>query len=159
MTDAYAFRTGTLADTEAIVHHRAAMFADMGVGTADERAAMSGHFRPWLRAALQDGSYLAVFAHPAGQPDQVVAGAGLRILDWPPGMFYPEQRRGYLLNVYTEPEHRHRGLARRLVERCMAECSARGIGILSLHASEFGRPLYLSLGFTPTNEMRITLNP
>jgi len=29
--------------------------------------------------------------------------------------------------------------------------------MISLHASPFGRPLYESLGFEPTNEMRLHL--
>ena len=43
-----------------------------------------------------------------------VASAGLLILDWPPHPFDPEgELRGYLLNVYVEPEYRKRGLAHR----------------------------------------------
>jgi hypothetical protein len=30
-----------------------------------------------------------------------------------------------------------------------------GLGSLYLHASDEGRPLYRSLGFVPTNEMRL----
>jgi hypothetical protein len=30
--------------------------------------------------------------------------------------------------------------------------------MVSLHASDFGRPLYESLGFRPTNEMRLKLD-
>jgi hypothetical protein len=32
-----------------------------------------------------------------------------------------------------------------------------GYGTVSLHASDFGRPLYESLGFNATNEMRMQL--
>jgi hypothetical protein len=31
----------------------------------------------------------------------------------------------------------------------------RGLGALALHASEEGRPLYETLGYEPTNEMRV----
>jgi len=36
-------------------------------------------------------------------------------------------------------------------------CRDSGIRSVILHASSDGRPLYDSLGFTPTNEMRLNL--
>ena len=49
--------------------------------------------------------------------------------------------------MYTEPEHRRRGLARRLMAEMIAWCRAAGLGSVSLHASDAGRPLYEALGF------------
>ena len=39
----------------------------------------------------------------------------------------------------------------------LAWCRAQGMSSLNLHASDSGRALYESLGFAPTNEMRIDL--
>jgi GNAT superfamily N-acetyltransferase len=63
----------------------------------------------------------------------------------------------YLWNVYTYPEFRKRGLARLLTQRAIAYCRQHGHKILWLHASEFGRPLYESLGFESTNEMKLVI--
>jgi len=65
--------------------------------------------------------------------------------------------RGYVLNVYVEPAHRKRGLARAVIEAALDACRARRIRIVSLHASESGRSLYARLGFEPTTEMRLEL--
>jgi ribosomal protein S18 acetylase RimI-like enzyme len=79
------------------------------------------------------------------------------ILDWPPHPFDPEgELRGYLLNVYVEPEYRKRGLAHQLVERSMAEARRRGIRVVTLHSSPAGRAIYERLGFRATNEMMHT---
>jgi GNAT superfamily N-acetyltransferase len=59
------------------------------------------------------------------------------------------------LNVYTHAEFRRQGLARRLTETAVEWCSANGIGTVILHASDDGRALYRTLGFEPTNEMRL----
>jgi len=56
--------------------------------------------------------------------------------------------------MYTEPEHRRRGLARRLMEAMIGWCREEGYASLFLHASDEGRALYAALGFSPTNEMR-----
>ena len=59
--------------------------------------------------------------------------------------------------MFTDAAHRRRGLARRLMETMLEWCRAEGMRFLYLHASDDGRPLYESLGFTPTNEMRLAL--
>ena len=62
-----------------------------------------------------------------------------------------------ILNMYTEPEFRRRGLARMLMEKMIAWCREQGYNTVSLHASDKGRPLYEALGFRPTNELRLAL--
>jgi len=77
--------------------------------------------------------------------------------DWLPRPSDLTRRLAYLHSVYTELAHRRRGLARRIVETALETCRAQGLRRLMLHASEEGRPLYDSLGFLPTNEMRLVL--
>lgn len=50
--------------------------------------------------------------------------------------------------VLTRPEHRRRGLAKRLVEDAIATAEQLGIRTLKLDATDQGRPLYESLDFT-----------
>ena len=78
-------------------------------------------------------------------------------VDWPAHMVGSGSRRGNILNVYTEPGFRRRGLARCLVEAALHWCKANEIDIVILHASQEGRRLYESLGFQTGNEMRIKL--
>jgi GNAT superfamily N-acetyltransferase len=78
-------------------------------------------------------------------------------MDWPPHMLGSSERRGNIVNVYTEPEFRRRGLARRLVEAALEWCKKNNIDFVILHASDQGRSLYESLGFQPSNEMRVRL--
>ena len=59
-----------------------------------------------------------------------------------------------MLNVYTEAAHRRRGVARALMDVMLGWCRDRDISRVLLHASDEGRPLYETLGFLPTNEMR-----
>ncbi|GGJ35104.1 GNAT family N-acetyltransferase [Deinococcus roseus] len=150
----YTFRLATLNDLETLVTHRFEMFSDMGMGEKMDIAAMRKAFIPWVKAQMEAGTYLTFLAEQDGQ---VVAGAALMLVNWPPGHLDASPMRGYLLNVYTHPEHRRKGLARMLVDQVMDECRRRKIKALSLHASEHGRPMYEKLGFQNTNEMRIIL--
>ena len=60
-------------------------------------------------------------------PAMVIAGAGVLHRSLMPN---PDTLEGgeevYVLNVYTEPEHRRRGLARQLMQAILAWCQARG---------------------------------
>lgn len=130
------------------------MFAE--IHTLDESLlnALERSSVPWTERMIREGKYCGWIADDAGRP---VASAGLLILDWPPHPFDPEgELRGYLLNVYVEPEYRKRGLAHELVERCMAEAHQRGIHVVTLHSSQAGRSIYERFGFRTTNEMMHT---
>ena len=50
------------------------------------------------------------------------------------------------------------GLARSLMAKAIEWCRANGVSTVILHASNEGRVLYESMGFAPTNEMRIVLD-
>ena len=47
----------------------------------------------------------------------------------------------------TRPEHRRRGVARRMMHHLMTEARARGLRHATLQASAMGEPLYTQLGF------------
>ena len=70
-----------------------------------------------------------------------------------------DPRCGMILNVYTLPTHRQRGLARRLLETLHEWCRAEGIERVVLNASVFGKPLYDSMGYVVSDEpmMRLKL--
>ena len=153
-------RQATCANTDlnAIVHHRQAMFFDMRYHDETALRAMAGNFRPWLQRKMEASEYLAWFALA---PDaSIAAGLGVWLMDWPPHMIGAGGRwRGNILNVYTEPAHRRRGMARALMKIALEWCAANQVGSVILHASPEGRGLYESLGFTPTNEMRLIQPP
>jgi GNAT superfamily N-acetyltransferase len=146
-------RLATPRDCEVILHHRRSMFRDMGEGTPATLDRMVATSRPWLERALAEGSYRAWLAETAD--GKVVAGGGILISSWPSRPEDPHTRRALILNVYTEPEFRRLGLARRLMEKMVDWLKKEGFQSVALHASHEGRPLYESLGFEPTNEMRL----
>lgn len=144
-------RPATPADAETIAQQRDAMFVDMGED-AVKLARVYDSSLAWHRRALGSGLYTGFLAEANGE---IVGGAGLLWQDLPPNPDTDLDVRGYVMNVYVRPDQRGQGLARRLLERVLEECEARGVTLVSLHASEAGRPLYEQLGFKPTNELKL----
>jgi ribosomal protein S18 acetylase RimI-like enzyme len=144
-------RAATAADAHLITHHRHRMFVDGGRADNQVLGVMSRDFEPWVAKMIDEGKY---FGWLTVDGDRVVAGAGLLLLDWPPHPLDPRStQRGYLLNVYVEPEYRRRKLASHLIELALAEARRRKIRVVALHSTEEGRRLYESNGFRQTNEM------
>jgi GNAT superfamily N-acetyltransferase len=139
----YHVRRATLDDADALVHHRIAMFRDMGVPL--DPAALDREYREWLSRMMAAGTYRAWVAED--DSGKVVAGGGVSILPWPPGPLYMGDRIGVVYNVYTEFEHRRHGLARLIMDAIHTWCRDAGITSMALNASPAGRPLYQSMGY------------
>lgn len=144
-------RSATAADASLITHHRRRMFVDAGRRDDQVLDVMAQTHEPWVEKAIEEGRYLGWLTEEDGK---VIAGAGLLLLDWPPHPLDPRSAtRGYLCNVYVEPEYRRRRLASNLIEMALAEARRRHIRVVALHSTEEGRRLYETNGFRPTNEM------
>ena len=152
--DDITIRLGTLDDLEVVVRHRVGMFRDMGI-PEEKLAAIEPASRAYFQQAIVSRHYLPFLAETGDR--RVIAGGGIVILHWPGSPLDPRDSRAMILNMYTEEEFRRRGIARRIMQAMLDWCRSEGYQTVSLHASQFGRPLYESLGFQPTNELRLTL--
>jgi GNAT superfamily N-acetyltransferase len=147
-------RLATVADAELIARHRRRMFVDAGQAEDAKLQEMVDNFVVWVRPRLSDGSYVGWIVEEEGR---AVAGAGMWLMDFPPHWMDAEPVRAYLLNFYVEPGFRGRGLAYELLKNAVDDARRRGIRVVSLHASKFGKPLYERNGFEATNEMILRL--
>ena len=147
-------REGTTADISEIARQCRRMCEDMNYTDADVLSAMVNATADYLKKAIPEGSFRSWLACVNGR---VVAGGAVVISAWPAHAYDLECRRATILNVYTEPEYRRRGIARQIMEAMIAWCKQEGFARVSLHASNQGRPLYESLGFEDSNEMRLNL--
>lgn len=147
-------RAATIHDIPEILCQRRAMYEDMGHRDPDTLEEMASLSADYLGKAMSDGSFRAWLA---SSEDRFVAGGAIIISPWPAHPDDLECRRVTILNVYTYPEYRRRGIARRLMLTMIAWCEGEGFARVALHASDDGRHLYESLGFELSNEMRLKL--
>ena len=149
-------RVGTPDDLDIIMHHRRSMYLDMGYRDESALTTMLASSRVFFAKRLANGTYRAWLVESAAK--EVVAGGGLFIYDYHPSVSDPRPKRPLIANMYTEPPYRRKGIARKLMETMIDWCREEGFGSVVLHASVEGRPLYESLGFKQTNEMRLMLD-
>ena len=147
-------REASSPDIPEILRQRCAMYQDMGTKDPDVLNAMAKLSAGYLERAMADGVFRAWLACDG---DHVVAGGAVVITPWLAHPYDLECRRATILNVYTSPDYRLRGLARKIMQTIIDWCTAEGFARVTLHASEDGRHLYESLGFEASNEMRLKL--
>ena len=99
-----------------------------------------------------NGDHLTVLATDG---DEVIGCASMSFIRIMPTFGHPTGKRAHLMNVYTRSEYRRRGIARRMVELLIDESWKAGATEISLDATELGRPLYESLGFTDSTECMV----
>jgi GNAT superfamily N-acetyltransferase len=148
-------RTASVEDLKHILHHRRAMFEEIGFRDAAVLGRVEDLSREYFEEALRIGTYRAWLAEDLN--GQIVGGGGIVIADWPGYPGENHAKRVWILNMYTEPGARRLGVARRLVEVMIEWCRVKGFSAVSLHASSAGRPLYETVGFQETNEMMLKL--
>ncbi len=146
MTD-YHIRQSTPTDASLIAYHRRLMFADQDNHSEAELQEMETEYTEWVTAKLKSGEYIGWFA--TDEDEEVIAGVGLWLREWPPILNDETGRQGYVENVYTTPAHRRRGLSRQLMNALLDWAGTTGrVKLIELHASPVAQPLYESLGFS-----------
>lgn len=100
---------------------------------------------------IADGSYVGVIAEINGK---VAATGGICLHNHPPSYAIPNGRSACLLNMYTLPDFRGRGLASKIVAVLVDEARKCGCCQVFLNASVMGKGVYSKFGFTDVaNEM------
>ncbi|MFZ1219228.1 MAG: GNAT family N-acetyltransferase [Chthoniobacterales bacterium] len=164
MTDkcaSFVIRQARLEDAPVVAWHRARMFQDMGELSPAVFDDFRKEARVWIERALANGEYIGWLGFPKDKPDTIGGGAGVQLRQVSPHPSrlpndggFAKGRHAIVLNVFTEPEWRRRGLARLLMEEILRWAGTERLDRLVLHASDEARALYEQMGFVPTNEMR-----
>ena len=147
------YHKGTEQEVELLVSTRMeAMAAMHGV---EMTAKLEQEIRAYYARALSDGSHVAWLVWDG----DVFAGCGgITFYQDMPTRANPTGRMANIMNIYTVPAYRRRGVALRMVDLLVREARERGVKAVTLDATDAGRPVYEEYGFRMmTSEMELTL--
>jgi GNAT superfamily N-acetyltransferase len=157
----FLIRRADVRDAAMIARHRARMFQDMGDFSGETLDDFLAASQAWTERGLASGEYVGWLASPKGEPGVVIAGAGVQLRQVAPHPHRPARDGGFakgrhaiVLNVFTEPEWRNRGVGLLLMNEIIRWARGEKLDRLVLHAAPQARSLYERLGFVATNEMR-----
>ncbi len=116
----------------------------MGDQPTEDIEMLRGSLIGYFTRTLADGTYIGWYAKAGG----LVAGTGGIVMREQPGNFKnPSGRIGYIMNMYTIPTFRKRGICAMLINKLMDSARARGINAFELHATKEGAAQYEKQGF------------
>ena len=136
------FEKATIKDINGLTDLRLAYLQeDLGVITNKEliQESLPGYYEKHLNKDLM--------VYVARDDEDIVSCAFLLIVEKPMSPSFITGKTGTVLNVYTKPEYRNKGYAKKLMTMMLEDATAQDVSIIELKATEDGYSLYKSVGF------------
>jgi len=144
------FRRATLQDLDAYLALRLGMLAELGMLPQEPQRTELVHANlRYFQEKIPLDAFLAWVVESAGES---IAIGGLLLFERPPNGENMAGLEGYVMNMYTLPGWRSRGIATRLMQVIIEYMRSRRASRLWLHATRLGRPIYEGYGFTQVNQ-------
>ena len=136
------FEKATIKDINGLTDLRLAYLQeDLGVITDKEliQESLPGYYEKHLNKDLM--------VYVARDDEDIVSCAFLLIVEKPMSPSFITGKTGTVLNVYTKPEYRNKGYAKKLMTMMLEEATAQDVSVIELKSTEDGYLLYKSVGF------------
>lgn len=134
----------TVSDTDALVQMRLDYLTeDYGALTDDQIIKIKSSLPDYYRKHINKD----LFVYVARDENIIVSCCFLLISEKPANPSFINGLTGSVLNVYTKPAYRQRGIAKKLMKQLIAEAGEMGLDYIELKSTNAGYRLYQSLGF------------
>ena len=105
--------------------------------------------------ALANSSHTAYLVFDG---DVFIGAGGISYYTVMPTFHNPTGRKAYIMNMYTRPDYRRKGIATKTLDLLIQDAKKRGVTVISLEATDMGRKLYERYGFVSmTSEMELPI--
>jgi GNAT superfamily N-acetyltransferase len=133
-------------EVELLTTYRMAYLTEMqGERSEEYQIQLRNDLNQYFREAIAENR---CFAFLAQQGDEILS-FGAMVLKKIPGDFNQSMYlEGDILNMYTVPFARRKGISALILQELLNEARNRGISKVSLHTSKDGEKLYRKFGFT-----------
>lgn len=139
------YKRASLEDLELLTETRIeVLLAANGLPEDTDMEQVRRETRLYYERALSDGSHVAYLVL---EGDRFVGAGGVSFFQVMPTYHNPSGQKAYIMNMYTRPACRRRGIAYGTLDLLVREAGSRGVTAVSLEATAMGRPLYERYGF------------
>ena len=98
----------------------------------------------YYKRALETGEHIAYLVYDNGT---FIGAGGVSFYQVMPTYHNPSGKKAYIMNMYTAPEYRRRGIAFHTLDLLVKAAKEQGVSQIALEATDMGRPLYEKYGF------------
>jgi GNAT superfamily N-acetyltransferase len=130
---------------ELLTRYRMAYLTELqGERPAEYQQKLSEELNRFFKEAMDEDRFFAFMAELDGE---IVSFGGMVIKKIPGDFNQSMYLEGDILNMYTIPSARRKGISALILEQLIAEAKRRGISKISLHTTKDGEKLYRKFGF------------
>lgn len=141
----YRYKKATIDDTDELVRTRIMVLraANQLSDDTDMSQVEKESYQYYMRA-LSSGEHVAYLVY---DNERVIGAGGVSFYQVMPTYHNPSGKKAYIMNMYTAPKYRRKGIASKTLDLLVKSAREKGIEHISLEATEMGRPLYEAYGF------------
>ena len=136
-----SYRRITKADLDEFIDIRIGQLREEG---ATEDIDLKPYLMDYYERHMADGTFVSWLAV---EDDKIVGTSGMSFVEKPPYFSCPTGRIGLLSSMFTDKDHRRRGIAKELLRRVVEDARDYGCGCVQITASDMGVLLYTDFGF------------
>lgn len=142
------FEKADLEDISSLVELRIAYLLDDYKEISEEKLTMIANNLPnYFQKHLNNDLFVFV----CRDDNRIVSSCFLCITEKPSNPSFINGKTGTVLNVYTKPEYRKKGIAGNLLKMLLDESDKMNLDFVELQATDSGYKLYKSIGFEDVN--------
>ena len=139
------YRRAGVGDIEILVEYRVRFLNEFFNHPEDEEAeTIRKELEEYFSKLIPSEDFIALLAEYNGE---VIGVGGMAVWQILPTYGFKSGRAGCILNMYTIPEARGKGVCTRLLDELIKEAKSLGIRYLHLRASDDGINIYRKTGF------------
>jgi GNAT superfamily N-acetyltransferase len=135
-------------DLDVLIKYRMMFLTELQNPSGEEKKPLlEKSLTNYFSRALKDDTFIAMAAEYRKQP---VSFGGMVVQEIPGHFNFLSGKQGYILNMYTLPEYRGKGLSTMLLKNLLDEARSGGMTKVYLHATDEGINIYRKAGFGAT---------
>ena len=154
--DRINYRRANVDDIEILIDFRVRFLNELyNHPEDDETEILRKALQEYFSEAIPSNDFIAWLAEYNGK---IIGTSGMVVWQMPARYGGLESGKlGYILNLYTIPEVRRKGICTRLLSELIKEAKLLGLTYLHLHASEDGINIYRKAGFAKPDQIELKL--
>ena len=145
-----SYKKATIDDLEFLVETRIEVLrAANNLDKSVDMTVIKEQSYDYYKKALSNKTHIAYLVFDG---EKFVGAGGISFFRVMPTFNNPSGNKAYIMNMYTSPSYRRKGIAYKTLDLLVLSAKERGISSISLEATEMGRPLYEKYGFIKMND-------
>lgn len=142
---AFIYKKATIDDIELLTETRIIVLkAANRLSNSTDMSEVKKQSYEYYKSALNNDTHTAYLVF---DEEEFIGAGGISYFQVMPTYHNPTGRKAYIMNMYTKPEYRRKGIAFKTLDLLIADAKEKGISAISLEATEMGHPLYEKYGF------------